>query len=48
MKEKIDISNQYNSITIEYSKNNKETTKKLLIELVNKKDQHIHHYLCFL
>ena len=37
-RKKIDISNQYNSITIEYSKNNKETTKKLLIELVNKKD----------
>ena len=37
-RKKIDISNQYNSITIEYSKNNKEITKKLLIELVNKKD----------
>ena len=37
-RKKIDISNQYNTITIEYSEDNKETTKNLLIELINKKD----------
>jgi hypothetical protein len=37
-RKKIKISDQYNSITIEYSENNKENTKKALIELVNKKD----------
>ena len=37
-KEKIKISDQYNSIILNYSKNNKEITKDALIELVNKKD----------
>jgi hypothetical protein len=37
-RKKIKISDQYNSIILEYSKNNKEITKKVLIELVNKKD----------
>tara|TARA_B100000424_G_C22859654_1_gene458189 strand:- start:314 stop:958 length:645 start_codon:yes stop_codon:yes gene_type:complete len=37
-RKKINISNQYNTITIEYSEDNKETTKNLLIELINKKD----------
>ena len=37
-KQKIKISDQYNLITTEYSKNNKENTKKALIELINKKD----------
>jgi len=36
--QKIKISDQYNLITTEYSKNNKENTKKALIELINKKD----------
>jgi predicted negative regulator of RcsB-dependent stress response len=35
---KIEISDQYNSIVIEYSKKNKEITKNALIELINKKD----------
>ena len=37
-KQKIKISDQYNLITTEYSKNNKENTKKALIELIKKKD----------
>ena len=37
-KKKINISDQYNAITLKYSENNKETTKKNLIELINKKD----------
>ena len=37
-RKKIKNSDQYNSIILEYSKNNKEITKKALIELVNKKD----------
>ena len=37
-RKKIKISDQYNSIVTEYSENNKEISKKALIELVNKKD----------
>ncbi len=37
-KQKIEISDTYNSIIIDYSKNNKEKTAKNLIELINKKD----------
>ena len=37
-RKKIEISDQYNSIVIGYSKNNTEITKNALIELVNKKD----------
>jgi predicted negative regulator of RcsB-dependent stress response len=35
---KIKISNQYNSIVAEYSKKNSEITKNALIDLINKKD----------
>ena len=37
-KQKIEISDTYNSIIIDYSKNNKEKTAKNLIELINRKD----------
>ena len=37
-KQKVEISDTYNSIIIDYSKNNKEKTAKNLIELINKKD----------
>jgi predicted negative regulator of RcsB-dependent stress response len=37
-KKRIKISDQYNSIIIEYSKNNKEISKQKLIQLINKKD----------
>ena len=37
-KKKKEISNQYNSIIIKYSKNNKEITKNSLVNLVNSKD----------
>ena len=37
-RKKIEVSNQYNSIISEYSKNNKEITKNSLIDLINKKD----------
>ena len=37
-KQKIEISDTYNSIIIDYSKNNKEKTAQNLIELINKKD----------
>ena len=37
-KKKLKISDQYNLIVTEYSENNKETTKNILIELINKKD----------
>ena len=37
-KQKIKISDTYNSIIIDYSKNNKEKTAQNLIELINKKD----------
>ena len=37
-KQKIEISDTYNSIIINYSKNNKEKTAQNLIELINKKD----------
>tara|TARA_B100000941_G_scaffold141780_1_gene100494 strand:- start:24 stop:668 length:645 start_codon:yes stop_codon:yes gene_type:complete len=37
-KQKIETSNTYNSIIIDYSKNNKEKTAQNLIELINKKD----------
>ena len=37
-RKRIKISDQYNSIITEYSENNKEISKKGLIELVNKKD----------
>ena len=37
-KQKIETSNTYNSIIIDYSKNNKEKTVQNLIELINKKD----------
>ena len=37
-KKKIEISDQYNSLIIEFSDKNKELTKNGLIELVNKKD----------
>ena len=37
-KKKIAISDQYNLIILEYSKDNKEVTKNALIKLVNKKD----------
>tara|TARA_B100001057_G_scaffold29215_1_gene26702 strand:- start:2045 stop:2689 length:645 start_codon:yes stop_codon:yes gene_type:complete len=37
-KKKLKISNTYNSIIIDYSKNNKEKTTQELIELINKKD----------
>ena len=37
-KKKIEISDTYNSIIIDYSKNNKEKTAQNLIELINKKD----------
>ncbi len=37
-KQKIEISDTYNSIIIGYSKNNKEKTAQNLIELINKKD----------
>ena len=37
-KKKIEISDQYNSLIIEYTEENKELTKKGLIELINKKD----------
>tara|TARA_B100001057_G_scaffold340371_1_gene341167 strand:+ start:2713 stop:3357 length:645 start_codon:yes stop_codon:yes gene_type:complete len=36
--QKIKISDQYNSIVTEYSKNNKEETRKLLVELIYKND----------
>ena len=37
-RKKIEISDQYNSITIEYSQQNKERTSEALVELINKKD----------
>ena len=37
-RQKIKISDQYNAIVEQYSNNNKENTKKKLIELINKKD----------
>ena len=37
-KEKIKISDQYNSAVTEYSENNKEITNNILVELINKKD----------
>ena len=37
-KKKIAISDQYNLIILEYSKDNKEVTKNALIKLINKKD----------
>ena len=37
-KQKIEISDTYNSIIIDYSKNNKEKTAQNLIKLINKKD----------
>ena len=37
-KKKLKISDQYNSIVTEYSENNKEASKKNLIELIKKKD----------
>tara|TARA_Y100000389_G_scaffold13189_1_gene11784 strand:- start:4146 stop:4790 length:645 start_codon:yes stop_codon:yes gene_type:complete len=37
-RKKIKISDQYNAIVEQYSNNNKENTKKKLIELINKKD----------
>ena len=37
-KKKLKISDQYNSIINEFSENNKEDTKNILIELINKKD----------
>tara|TARA_B100000401_G_C52774270_1_gene704859 strand:- start:916 stop:1560 length:645 start_codon:yes stop_codon:yes gene_type:complete len=37
-KKKIEISDQYNSLIIEFSNKNKELTKNGLVELVNKKD----------
>jgi len=37
-RQKIKISNQYNSITSEYSKNSKEVSKNSLIDIINKKD----------
>ena len=37
-KKKIEISDQYNSLIIEFSDKNKELTKNGLVELVNKKD----------
>jgi len=37
-KKRIKISDQYNSIIIEYSEKNREATKNALIELINKKD----------
>ena len=37
-KKKIEISDQYNSLIIEYTEENKELTKNGLIELINKKD----------
>ena len=37
-KQKIKISDTYNSIIIDYSKNNREKTAQNLIELINKKD----------
>ena len=37
-RKKIKISDQYNSIVAEYSEENKEITKKNLIEIINKKD----------
>ena len=36
--QKIKISNQYNSIVTEYSKNNEDETRKLLLELIYKND----------
>ena len=35
---KIEISNQYNSVIINYSQKSKKTTKEALVELINKKD----------
>ena len=35
---RVDLSNEYNSIIIEYNQNEKEETKKKLIKLINKKD----------
>ena len=35
---KVDLSDEYNSIIIEYSQNEKQETKKKLIKLINKKD----------
>ena len=37
-KKRIKISDQYNSIIIEYSEKNREATRNALIELINKKD----------
>ena len=37
-KQQTKISNQYNLAVAEYSEKNKETTKKILVELINKKD----------
>ena len=37
-KKKIQISDQYNSIIIEYSEKNKDKTAKALVKLINKKD----------
>ena len=37
-KKKIEISDQYNSLIIEYTEENKELTKNGLIEIINKKD----------
>ena len=37
-KKKLKISDQYNSVITRYSESNKETTKNILIELINKKD----------
>ncbi len=37
-KKKIEISDQYNSLIIEYSEENKELTKNELVKLINKKD----------
>ena len=37
-KKKIEISDQYNSLIIEYSEENKELTKNGLVDLINKKD----------
>ena len=43
-RQKIEISNLYNSIIINFSENNKDLTKRNLINLVKKKIQHIQHY----
>ncbi len=47
-KKKLKISDQYNQIVTEHSKDNNQITSNALVELVNKKTQLIHRYLFIL